>query len=872
MRMECLTAPGGRRLRCTGHAVRALLVAFATTAVFLASGAVSAAGAAEPHTVSVSAWHLTDGTDARGTLVVRPWELLLTDGRSVSSKAWGPAYESTRYVEYELPAVVPSGTIVTTVTLSHIYANASDTSTVAKVAVWDGAAWNEHALSPAEGTAWVADSVLLAELDAPAKVNGAKLRFFAANAGGAATLTDKLVLTVATNRGVFEVAPDRVDDRSDGLPTDRSFDLVADDGRTYQVRSAWPVGDFQQDRYVEFSLGDVLAPGSRVDSVRIDVSRLNQKYRMSLQARLDVFDGTSWTTHPLSPSSDTSLVSDTVFASEIDDYGKLERMLVRFLASAPTGLTGKTRHDKLTVTVTYRPPAWSFASGAAALGNPAGYPITSALYGGSNDGRVRSLGYGSGNLRWELPTGGPVQNQTVVRVNGQVRVFVGSQDGYLYAADDHGCQLWRAAVAGDYDPGTGSFSAPGPNDHLQGGVAYRAGVRIGGSLVKNALFVGTYNTQASDNAFYAIDASDGSVLWRDGRPGADFISSYPAVDYARGLVVYTTWGGRVLATETSGTAAWERALGSPIAGSPTVYSGLVLVGTSDGRLHMLSLADGSTQRVVQPAAGPYVMGTPWPGAVTYISSSKGSVYAIETSSGAVLAEGTALDGPRLPVVCDSNVYVGTNAGLYVLDRETLAVVGVYRVGYAVASPAVDVASSRLFFSDSTGRYYGVEMAEAHAAAPPRASFAVAARARAPAGRAPALPHAADDVEKKDEAEGDGSKRGAGLEKDLGHVAASSAGRRTGRLVLRADRTEMVVALDGAVSRVAGLPLSLRLCSPDGGVYARMDSAVVPRGGGKPIIVWRVPLAGTWAAGLPGTWTAVGAAGGKVLQPGSQTVW
>lgn len=815
----------------------ALLVISASLLILMV--AASPAAAAVTQTVTVAPWTVVDDTNSGP--VSGSWSLWLSDNKSQASGAWPTAITPTRYIEYPLPAAAPSGTVVNAVNVTLAYANQTATTTAAQLQVFDGTAWTVHALPNATGTVKVTTTVAAPELADPAKANAAILRFFAANAGGGVILMDQVRASLGTNRGTFELAPESYVDVSTGTPASGAFDFASVDGNTYQTRAAWPAAGYDPTAFVEFALGPVVTPGSIISSVTVQSTYNNQKPGATTTAKLEVSDGASTYTHALSTAVGVTPVSDAIELPEIGDYGKLERMSVKFMAYSP--VSTKTRHDALTVTVAYQPPAWVFEAGSAALGDMTVNPLIEAAWGGSNDGVIRSFVTTNGALRWSYATGGPVQSMSVVQVGSAYRVFASSQDGYLYDLDDSGALMWRQPVAGDYDPGTGTFSAPGANDRLQGGVAYKAAVQVG-AVTANTVFLGTYNSGASDNAFYALNAGDGSVLWRDSRPATDVINSFPNVDYTTKRVVYTTNGGHVYALETSGTPLWDVQLSGGISSNPTVYSGKVYVGANDGTLYILNLSDGSTVRTVTPAAGAYRLSTPWPsGGTVYVSSSKGSLYAIETSTGAIKAEATGLSGPRRPLLVGTKVYLGTNAGMLILSKATLAVLKGYTSGYAQSPPSMDVYSQRLFFGDSQGRFFGIDpvdlgqppfapVAEGAMVVPRAAPAAVAGGARVSSAMSV-------------------SPLARPLRRIKGRVRVGVAGT----VRVTQVRGELLVTAD--VYSAAGSPrVALRLTSPDGGTYGRATARLpIGRRGGSARVVWRVPISGTWGESMPGRWAA-----------------
>ena len=115
--------------------------------------------------------------------------------------------------------------------------------------------------------------------------------------------------------------------------------------------------------------------------------------------------------------------------------------------AARTGYTSDTLPDDLQLRWVYRcrvapAPAWptslrvtfDFASQPVILGNL-------VLLGSSAEDKIVAIDADSGQLRWEFFTGGPVRFAPAAWND---RVFVASDDGYLYALkSDTGTQIWR---------------------------------------------------------------------------------------------------------------------------------------------------------------------------------------------------------------------------------------------------------------------------------------------------------------------------------------------------------------------------------------------------------------------------------------------
>jgi outer membrane protein assembly factor BamB len=180
----------------------------------------------------------------------------------------------------------------------------------------------------------------------------------------------------------------------------------------------------------------------------------------------------------------------------------------------------------------------------------------------------------SGNVLWSYPTGGAVTTKPAVGTAGNSagKIYFGSDDGSLHAVDSNGTQLWRFDVPG----------LPGPPNPIKSSPAI--------SPSGNTVYFGTNNGR-----FYARSADNGSLVWVQ-----SFISS-----------------------------AFQS---SPVIGS----DGTVFVGNDDGNLYAFDGSTGALRPGFPFATGAPVRSSPAlsnDGAVVYIGSENGILFAVNTSNG-----------------------------------------------------------------------------------------------------------------------------------------------------------------------------------------------------------------------------------------------
>jgi len=176
---------------------------------------------------------------------------------------------------------------------------------------------------------------------------------------------------------------------------------------------------------------------------------------------------------------------------------------------------------------------WSFKTTGPVKSSAA--IVAGRVFVGSNDGNVYALDFSDGHKLWAFKTAGAVESSPLVL---EGKVFVGSTDASLYAlAADTGKQLWK------YETGEKILGAP---NWIKAGDATR-------------ILVGSY-----DFKLHCVEAATGTVVW-----------TYESSNY--------------------------------INGSPAVAEGQTVFGGCDALLHVISLADG--KQVKEIDAGAYIAGS-----------------------------------------------------------------------------------------------------------------------------------------------------------------------------------------------------------------------------------------------------------------------
>lgn len=329
------------------------------------------------------------------------------------------------------------------------------------------------------------------------------------------------------------------------------------------------------------------------------------------------------------------------------------------------------------------------------------------------------------NVKWRFRGGKPSFNfitEKSAPVIDSSHVFVGSDDGYLYALHQSSGDVAWKFVIGPHPKGKGIFSSP--------------------AVYKGRVYFGGY-----DGNVYALDAKTGERLW--GFAEADWVGSSPSIapdvgllfiglEYSlparRGGIVALrldngekVWGHRtrefthasplyiqeenmvVIGSDDNIAYAYEARTGKLAWTYPTrgaikssfAYDAkrrLILFSSWDGRLYAVHAADGS------PAFS-FLTSTPTfstplvHGDTVFFSSLDKFLYAIDLDTG--LPRWHFLTHGRIfssPVVADGSVWIGSNDGrLYELDPET----GLLRSFFQSVERIVNA----IAFNSSTKRFF-----------------------------------------------------------------------------------------------------------------------------------------------------------------------
>jgi len=250
------------------------------------------------------------------------------------------------------------------------------------------------------------------------------------------------------------------------------------------------------------------------------------------------------------------------------------------------------------------------------------------------------------------------------------------------------------------------------------------------SVVNGVLYIGARGSQAGTGlvAAYPATCEIGGAqctrrLWT-AAVGPAIIRSALAVRSGR-LFIGSEDGKLYALNLADGSRSWAGSTGGPIRSSPTAGPGLVYVGSEDGKLYAFPSSCGAStcSPVWKTATGGAITSSPaidplpgQGGGRVFAGSADHKLYAFNQSTGAVLWTGSTGGAIRSsPAVANGVVYVGSDDGkLYAFQANCVATLGNCPVTWSAttggpisSSPAVDDAGgpTTVYVGSSDGRLY-----------------------------------------------------------------------------------------------------------------------------------------------------------------------
>lgn len=352
---------------------------------------------------------------------------------------------------------------------------------------------------------------------------------------------------------------------------------------------------------------------------------------------------------------------------------------------------------------------WKFTTGGAVHSSPAVYDNT--VYAGSFDGHYYAVDFATGKLKWKFKTGGEkwlgdtsywgqkpagmymedlwdcfISSPIVATVDGEISVYVGSSDGYIYALNaNNGSVKWKFKTNGSV------HSSP--------------------TLHNGVLYIGGWDTY-----LYAINAKTGKELWKfktGGQMAMSGIQASPTI--ANGVVYFGARDAHLYALNAdNGNLLWKYdAEGSWIVGSVVIKEEVLYVGTSDTYL-LLAIDAKTGKEKYRFKTNGYVFGTPAiTGNTAYFGDFTGKVYALDLDSEGKRWSSFSTEARKQHAASvlknDTLNFAYTAKGddlsSYPANKKVMD--AIYKLGPIVSSPAVK--EGVLYFGSADGYLYALSL-------------------------------------------------------------------------------------------------------------------------------------------------------------------
>jgi outer membrane protein assembly factor BamB len=340
-----------------------------------------------------------------------------------------------------------------------------------------------------------------------------------------------------------------------------------------------------------------------------------------------------------------------------------------------------------------------------------------AVYVGTNDLSVFAINMQTCSIAWKFGTGGAVKSSPVVSVDSSVAVqaiYVGSDDGKLYAISPDGKLLWQIApllVNPDASPGA-IRSAPAiiptdsgervlfasddthvylamnkqisfsfPNDRVEDSLRVYVGSFRGSPTfddVNKLIYASSFN-----QTLYALNSTDLSKVW-------DFsidapADSTPALGEDKTIYLVSSVG-TLYSIRPDGVQQWRLSLNGDVTGSPSISSsGIIYLGTKSGMMY--GVKPNGTILCSFQTLGP-----------------DGRANSGDESFGGIQST---------PAIANGYVYFGANDGnFYAIEENTCKLRTTFATkGPIVSSPMITVQDgrTRVLFGSEDGYFYALSL-------------------------------------------------------------------------------------------------------------------------------------------------------------------
>jgi outer membrane protein assembly factor BamB len=231
---------------------------------------------------------------------------------------------------------------------------------------------------------------------------------------------------------------------------------------------------------------------------------------------------------------------------------------------------------------------WKFKTGGKVFSSPAVLNDIAVI--GSEDKNLYAIDIKTGREKWKFTTGGAVHSSPAICNN---TVYFESLDGYFYALDfTTGQRKWKFKTGGEKRIGDTSYWGMKPAGMYMEDPwdCFLSSPIVDKNSKDPIVYFGS-----SDGNLYAINAKDGSPLWKFKAKSS--IHASPAL--YKGILYFGSWDTYFYAINAkTGKEVWKFKTGEQVAMSgiqvsATVENGIVYFGARDAHMYALNAYNGN---------------------------------------------------------------------------------------------------------------------------------------------------------------------------------------------------------------------------------------------------------------------------------------
>jgi len=307
-----------------------------------------------------------------------------------------------------------------------------------------------------------------------------------------------------------------------------------------------------------------------------------------------------------------------------------------------------------------------------------GSPVSDGkfIYVGTSDGWFSCLDQSRGTLVWRYKTEGVIDAPALL-VPEDGTLYFGAGDGHLHALDAAtGRLVFKQRLKGV--------------------------VRRQPAYANGRIFVAT-----DEDKLFALDARSGKILWQYEReqPESFTIYGHAAPCPYEGKVFAGFADGYLVAlSEASGEVVWSRSLAAvseeyvDVDATPVVHGGVLYASSHSGGLYALNPRDGTVHwRYDIVGAGRVVPA----GNLLYVTAPQAGLHVLDLQGRLLWRQGLGKAGCLSPplVVAQYAIFSGSDAGLFVVDREKGTLLQFFSPGGGISGEPILVRRDIVFLSN-----------------------------------------------------------------------------------------------------------------------------------------------------------------------------